>query len=370
MRAAVIGGGAFGAMSAIRLAEDGHAVTVFERLPALGAGTSGHANRIHMGFHYPRHRETALQCLRGAARFREEFSEAILGGVFNAYFVAAEESLTSGRDFLAFCDGLGLPYRQIDPVQFEPRIDNVEVGIVTEELIYDPRILQRLMLARLDRAGADIRVGSDVTGVARQGDNGFVVTTGKGALSFDAVVNCAYANVNRIATFLGHAPHAAEYEYVATPVIRFPDFDRSSVTVMDGPFCCLLPFGRDGDHLLYDVERSVVARGNGTLIDPTWLDPDTSPFAGIDKERFFEEVRDSCARFIPAVRQARLTGFVQAPRMVLADVTDTDARPSIVSRREPGFVEVFSGKVDHCVWVGDEVAGLLCDDVANAPGAV
>ncbi len=61
MRIAVIGGGVFGTMIAIRLAELGPSVSLLERLPALMQGTSSLANRLHFGFHYPRDEETARQ---------------------------------------------------------------------------------------------------------------------------------------------------------------------------------------------------------------------------------------------------------------------------------------------------------------------
>jgi hypothetical protein len=44
---------------------------------------------------------------------------------------------------------------------------------------------------------------------------------------------------------------------------------------------------------------------------------------------------------------------VRAPR------DDTDARPSIVSAVEPGYLTVFSGKIDRRLWVADDVAAAL-----------
>ena len=52
---------------------------------------------------------------------------------------------------------------------------------------------------------------------------------------------------------------------------------------------------------------------------------------------------------------ARSVGFLEGPRVVIANQDDTDARPSLVESPEPGCVSVFSGKIDHCVWVADEV---------------
>jgi hypothetical protein len=137
--------------------------------------------------------------------------------------------------------------------------------------------------------------------------------------------------------------------------------------VLDGPFACLLPFGATGRHLLYHVRHSVIARSSEPLLPRNWLDPATSPFAAIDKERWYAVLLEHCCEFIPALRQVRLVGFVQGPRAVFADRALTDGRPSRVTQLEPGYVAVFSGKIDHCIWVADEVANAL--GCAPAPGA-
>ena len=89
VKTAVIGGGVFGATTAIRLAEAGHAVTLYERLPGLLLATSRNGNRLHMGYHYPRDEPTLRQCQKGYERFKREFGEAILGEVANHYFIAS-----------------------------------------------------------------------------------------------------------------------------------------------------------------------------------------------------------------------------------------------------------------------------------------
>ncbi len=350
-------------MSAVRLADLRHLVTLFERLPALMHGASGIGNRLHMGFHYPRHDQTVHQCIRGYEKFKEEFSLAILPGVTNAYFIASEGSLTRADAFLAFCDRLALPHRRIDPARFAPRIDNVDLGIVTTELMYDPAILRRLVAARLARSGVALRLRTEVIDVARKREHQFTISTGDGERHvFDAVVNCAYANANRIANHLGHhlghRRMTRQYEYTAVPIIELDHREPVSATVMDGPFFSLLPFGGD-DHLLFHVAHSVVAREDVPFLNPAWLNPETSPLAMLDKEHVFNVIRSSSAMFMPSLRRARLKGFAQGPRMVLANAEDTDARPSLVTLQEPGYVEIFSGKVGHCLWVADEVANLL-----------
>jgi hypothetical protein len=45
--------------------------------------------------------------------------------------------------------------------------------------------------------------------------------------------------------------------------------------------------------------------------------------------------------------------------VVLADREDTDAPPSIFTAHEPGYVTALAGKLDHSMWVADEVARIL-----------
>lgn len=360
MNIAVIGGGVFGVMTAIRLAEAGQTVSVFERLPGLMQGASVNANRLHMGFHYPRDAETARQCLRGARAFREDFGDAIISGVSNAYFIAREASLTSSDDYLAHCDRLGLRYRIIDPDTFQPPVTNVALGMMTDEGIYTADVLRELMVARLQRSGARILVDHDVLDIRRTGTRGIELSSRQaGTTNFDAVVNCAYADINRLTAQMGHRIETRQYEYAAVPVIEVDWPQLVSITVIDGAFMSLLPFGERGRYLLYHVSHSVIAQSDAPLLDRAWLDPHTSPFSRVDRREWFDRHLECCCHFIPALRSARLTGVVQGPRMVLANRDDTDARPSLVTAHTPDYLTVFAGKIDHCTWVADEVATRL-----------
>ena len=360
MNIAIIGGGIFGAMTAIRLAECGETVSLFERLPGLMQGASFNANRLHMGFHYPRDEETARQCLRSFQRFREEFESAILPGVTNSYFIAREGSLTTPDDFLAFCGRIGLSCKPIELDQFNPAVKNVALGVMTDELIYDSAVLHRLMTERLQRSGVSIHVGSNVTDITRDGANKFeLAVEAAGKARFDAVVNCSYYEINRLTARLGHAIEARQYEYTAVAIVALDLPAPVSMTVIDGPFMALLPFSQTGDHLLYHVRHSVITQTDEPLLDPKWLDPDASPFASVNREQWYKTLLDSCCEFVPALRGARLKRILQGPRMVLADREDTDARPSIVTAHERGYITILSGKVDHSIWVADEVARTL-----------
>jgi glycine/D-amino acid oxidase-like deaminating enzyme len=358
---AVIGGGVFGCVAALRLAEQGHAVSMFERAPALMGGASyNNQNRLHLGFHYPRDDETARQCVRGFERFRRAFAPAILDGFPNAYFIASEGSMTTPQAFLAFCARNGLAYGTIDLERFEPHVQGVALGVLTGEVVYDSALLRGLVAERLGKASVRVALGLGVERIARRAGGGYGLTTADGERhEFDGVINACYADAARLTGQLGVATPVRQYEYTAVAVVELDRPQPVGVTILDGPFMTVLPFGKTGLHLLYHVRDVVIAREDTALLNPAWRDPATGPFREAMREAWFAGLIDDCAEFVPALRQARLKGFLQGPRMVLARREDTDARPSVVDEPEPGYITVFSGKIDHCLWVADEIVERL-----------
>ena len=45
--------------------------------------------------------------------------------------------------------------------------------------------------------------------------------------------------------------------------------------------------------------------------------------------------------------------------MVLSNKDDTDERPSLIRNYNDNYFTVFSGKIDHAIWVADEIACSL-----------
>lgn len=357
--AAVIGCGIFGAMTALRLAEAGWEVSLFERLPTALQGSSfNNQNRLHLGFHYPRDDETARQCIRGFEHFKKTFPECILDDFPNAYFIAENGSMTTPGDYLAFCQRVGLPYRELSLDTFKPGVNGVSLGLLCDEVVYDCAILRDLILQRLEARGITPVFGCDVSDIRREGD-GYRLYSGPQFLGrHDAVVNCTYADVNRLTAQLGHPVPQYQYEYTMVPILAW-DQPPVGITVMDGKFMTLLPFGKSGRFLMYHVSHTVVASEVTHLMPPHWRQATTRPSTKVDHQALFRQMQDACAEFVPSVREARLVGFLEGPRVVLAHRDKTDARPSILRQHEPRFLSVFTGKIDHCMWVADDVTTML-----------
>jgi len=359
LRVGIIGCGMFGAMTALRLSGAGFAVEVFERKsePLRGASYNNQ-NRLHLGFHYPRDHETAGQCLRGFKRFCEEFSECVNGDFLNFYFIAEEGSLTSPADYLRFCRELKVDFQEVAVGDFPIEVRKVALAVRCPEAVYDSGLLRDLVLERMRRSKV-VLTHRDVAKLSVKGAS-FELTFGDGGCQdFDAIVNASYANLNRFDADLGLPVSENQYEYTFVPVLEVPFPRPLGVTIMDGSFMTVLPFGKTGRYLLYHVEHTVIQRCVQRLLPKEWLATETGPLAGSDRVLLARKMVTACADFVPALASARVVGYLEGPRMVLARRDDTDARPSIVRSPVPNYITIFSGKIDHCVWVADDVTDRL-----------
>lgn len=359
-RIAIIGCGIFGAMTALRLAENGADVIIYERGQSALLGASfNNQNRLHLGFHYPRDDETARQCIKGFHRFRHEFDKCLKQNFPNAYFIANDDSMTTPDDYLSFCERLGLRYDIVDLEAFQPNVCDVALGITTDEVVYDCGILRSLVQHRLQNTGVQVYFSSEVSTIAREGSGYILNVGGKLHGSFDSVVNCTYANMNKLNAQLGFEVPTYQYEYTMVPIIEWEQ-PPVGVTIMDGRFMTVLPFGQTGQFLLYHVLHTVVATEIGTQMPDGWLDQQHLPLDKSSAEHLFYTMKRACTQYVPSLESARLVGFLQGPRVVLAHRDNTDTRPSIINRHEPGYLSVFTGKIDHCMWVAEEIAMSLC----------
>lgn len=356
---AVIGAGIFGAEVALKTKTLGLSVKVYEAKEDILSGASmNNQNRLHLGFHYPRDLETGRQSIRGFDAFRQKYAGSIQDDFQNAYFIANQKSLTTPAAYLDFCNDLGVPFQEIEPDSFPVEVSGADTGILCGEVVYDCRILRELVRNLLDIAGVEVALGTSVQSVEK-GNGQYIVRSSDGKVALaDVVVNASYADINRITGQLGFPISQNSYEYTAVPIIRV-SLPRAGITVMDGPFMTVLPYGKSGDFLLYNVVDSVVASEVAELMNSDWLVPETAPFTQVDKAAFFRNILERCAQYVPALRQAELVGFLEGPRMVLAKSDDSDARPSIVTDYNGSYFSVFSGKIDHSLWVADEVGTLL-----------
>lgn len=339
MRVAVIGAGLFGATAAIYAARAGHDVHLFEAKDGLmqGATASTYA-RIHKGFHYPRSPETGRESRRAERSFRAEYGDAVIDGGTQLYIVPSVGSHVSARQFADFLDNEGLPFSE-DEGTFrvtEPRV-NLEV-------------LGDLVRRKVAEAGINVLYcqRADVSMRDR----------------FDKIIVATYANLNDVLVELGCQPAQYRFQVVEKPIVRLSrEFRDTSVVVIDGPFGCVDPFDDTEYHALGHVTKTIHAQNTGyRVIVPPHLVPLVNegfiPNAPYSRWR---EVAEDLWRYIPGFQVLDYLGSSLVTRAVLANVEDTDRRPTLVNVHDQQVSSIFSGKLSTCI----VAARSVCDSILS-----
>ena len=348
---AVIGGGIFGTLAALKLAEAGCRVTIFEAGGELLCGASlANQNRLHLGYHYPRSPETARACAVYERGFRRMFPGCVIDS-FDHYYAVARGGKVDFNLFLHFCGGNNLDYeaKMEPPWGIEVNADMMDGFFKVPEGIIDAGLL-RAEITRRIAANGNISVNyfSHVNNL-HYGQNGWRIE----ALDFDAVINATYGNINRVIGEAGFEAQEYKYELCEVVVIKNPFKRRIGIGIVDGPFFGVLPFGNSENYLLYDVEHSVLACSMGT-------DPGFSVIMpGVDAvaEERFQDYVSKAAQYLPEMAHAERLYSMYAVKVTKPDHGHDadDARPTEIISHGNGFYSIFAGKISAAIPAADRI---------------
>lgn len=328
MRAAVIGGGVFGATAAIELARAGHDVDLYERHPDLLHGGSGNScGRLHRGYHYPRSEPTARATMQAADRFVRAFPTAIHRTARHHYLIAAD-SKVPGRDYLEFLDRLRLPYQRIP-------WDTVDYAVLAHEELINVGRLRAELHRQLSAAPVRLLLGYE---------------GGPGMTGYDLTV---------LATYGAHTARELQFEVTEVAVVALPaGYALHSYVILDGAYCCLDPLPGTAYHLLYDVVHSVHHTNIGYRAEiPGHLAGLVDAGVVDSRHSRYERMVDTARRFFPLFTGEHV-GSMYTVRAVLPNVDATDERPTIVER-DGNTISILSGKIDTAVAAARQIVGEL-----------
>src|SRR5271170_5818415 len=146
-KVAVAGAGIYGSTIAIRLAEHGHQVRLFDPLGVMRATSVINQYRIHSGYHYPRSPETIQETLEARTEFTEAFMPAIVRSSRHYYAIPYEGSQTSPALFEKVMADHNLYCQPCRPAWMN--FDFIDKCYEVDEQIYDPNVLREAVEARI-----------------------------------------------------------------------------------------------------------------------------------------------------------------------------------------------------------------------------
>ncbi|MFY9688963.1 MAG: FAD-dependent oxidoreductase [Candidatus Acidiferrales bacterium] len=340
-KVAVAGAGIYGTNVAIRLAEEGHDVRLFDPLGILRGASVINQYRIHSGYHYPRSPETISETLEARAEFMAAFDLAIVRNSLHYYAIPKEGSQTPPELFERVMAQYELVCKPCRPQWMDFAF--IDKCYEVDEQIYDPDVLRDLVESRIKALGIPFEQRAFAPEVRED---------------YDFVVWATYGLGPSRGLF-----KMAKYQVAEKILIQLPlALHHISLVVVDGPFTAFDPYGSSGRSLFGSAKNT----NHWTTTDSTEPIPtryaallNGPSFAPIDFSRF-DAMREDSALAVPASKDAVYLGSRFTIRVVEHNPLQ-DRRTLYVQETAPGELHIFSGKVVGAV----KAARLVCERVAK-----
>ncbi|MBV9763021.1 MAG: FAD-binding oxidoreductase [Acidobacteriaceae bacterium] len=341
MKIAIAGAGIYGATCAMKLAQHGHKVDMFDPLGIMRAASAINQYRVHAGYHYPRSAETIQEILEARGEFLREFREAIVRNSRHYYAIPKEGSHTAPGAYERAMEAHGLPLRGCRPDWLDYAF--IDRCYEVDEQIYDPEVLREIVRERLAETGVRFE-RREFTKEMRD--------------EYDFVVWATYGMAQSRGIFA-----RAKYQVAEKMLVELPlELKGVALVVVDGPFTGFDPYGSSKTSLFGSAKHT----NHWSTTDAEDAPPERyrSRLNGMQFERApftnFDAMRADAALATPAAAKAEYLGS----RFVMRVVEDSpeDRRVLYIKDGSAGEIHIFSGKVVSAV----KAARLLCERIANA----
>jgi hypothetical protein len=358
----IVGGGIFGCYAALYLAQKGGHVALIEKEDKLFQKASlVNQARLHSGYHYPRSLATAAMSDEHKLRFAAEHRNFVNGSFEKFYAIDKFGSFTDPQQFERFCAFLDIKCQRITKHPLF-NFDRLDALYQTEEHSFDPVLLGEFYSERINSApDVQLYTGTQVVAAEVSGAEWRITINNKGRkieASSPVVINATYASINGVNEVFGVDQLALTHEISEIAFLESKVFSQKGLTVMDGPFGSIMPFGLSGMLSLSSVAYThhKISYLNHPVFDcQTTEDPSCSPSATGICTTCPRRPHSNAGKMLAQMKQyfsesvdfRYLHSFFTIKSKLKASHID-DGRPTEISllRNNPKFYCLFAGKIN------------------------
>nr|WP_314463400.1 FAD-dependent oxidoreductase [uncultured Clostridium sp.] len=251
----IIGGGLYGLYSALFCGKMGKRVLVLEHdaAPFMRATYINQA-RVHMGYHYPRSYSTAIKSANYFSRFNEEYDFCIHSEFDQVYATSSTFSWTDANQFKKFCQNADIKCEELSASKYF-KSGMCDGAFLTKEYTYDAQILKEWLMTEISKyPNIEFRYNIRISKIEKTESQYEIYLKSGEVVCSDFILNATYASVNQILKQLSFEPFKIKYELCEIILCEVNDKLKDvGLTVMDGPFFSIMPFGKTGLHSLTSV---------------------------------------------------------------------------------------------------------------------
>ena len=359
----IIGGGIFGCYAALYLAEKGCRVLIIEKEKELFKKASiVNQARLHGGYHYPRSVATAIMSDDNKARFTKDH-EPFINFKFDKYYAVDKfGSLTDAAQFERFCEYINIKCEKVEQHDLF-NFHRLEALYLTTEYTFDPILIaeyykqkiqenDRIEILRNKEIFEAEQLNSSWKITFRDVDNQEV-----NEVFCDAVLNATYSGSNGVNQLFGVRDIKLMHEISEMTFVTSPQLKNIGLTVMDGQFGSLMPYGKSDMLSLSSVAYThhKVSYENLPHFDCQKINTNCRPdFLSIcnachakPPSNYRKMISQISHYFSDKVRLDYFTSMFTVKSKLKANFID-DGRPTEISilNENPPFYCIFAGKIN------------------------
>lgn len=362
----IIGAGLYGLYAALFCGKKDEKILVLEydNEPFKRATYINQA-RVHQGYHYPRSLSTALKSANYFERFNKDFDFCINKEFEKIYATSKQYSWTNQEQFKNFCKAAKIKCEELNPTLFFQN-DMCDGVFLTKEYTYDATLLKNYFLEKLkDLPNVEIKYGTKITNIEKT-DKTHIIITENDKFSSSFILNATYASTNQILNILNYETFKIKYELCEIILCDVNEkLNNYGITVMDGPFFSIMPFGKTGLHSLtsvtftphttsYESVPTFNCQQNNSFCSPSQLgncnDCPNKPNTA------FPYMANLARKYLNPDLTFEYNSSLFSMKPILKSSEIDDSRPTVIKihSQNPTFISVLSGKI-NTVYDLDEV---------------
>lgn len=364
----IIGAGIYGLYAALFCGKKGENVIVLEKeTEPFKRATYINQARVHMGYHYPRSYSTAIKSAGYFERFNKDYSFSILSEFDQVYATSTNFSWTNAEQFKKFCKDANIMCDEVATTKYFNN-EMCDGSFLTKEYTYDAQILKKYFVEEISKLNnVTLKFNVNIDKINKLEDVYEIITDNNETYTSGYVLNATYAGVNQILNKLGYENFKIKYELCEIILCSVSEkFKDVGITVMDGPFFSIMPFGKTGYHSL----TSVTFTPHKTSYDnvPTFKCQERSNgFCTKDNlgncndcpakpESAWPYMSNLAKKYLKPEYGFRYEKSLYSMKPILKASEIDDSRPTVIKQfsTNPTFISVLSGKI-NTVYDLDEV---------------
>lgn len=286
------------------------------------------------------------------------------------YATSSQFSWTSAQEFIRFCELAGIRCDEVSPSRFfnEGMCDG---AFITDEYTYSAALLRDHFLNELRKyPNVSINYDSPVTSISKA-DECYIVQTEDGrTFSADFLLNATYASTNQIAQLVNIDDSLFDIKYELCEVILCDVNSRlkeCGITVMDGPFFSIMPFGKTGYHSLTSVTFTPhnvcfedlpvfeCQRHSKGYCNPQQLG--NCNICSAQPPSAYPYMAHLARKYLKPDLRFEKVKSLYSMKPILKTTEVDDSRPTVIRTwsRNPTFVSVLSGKINTIFDLDEEL---------------